>query len=217
MELILENIGKSYGNSSIIKNINFTLKQGETLGIMGESGSGKSTLIRIIAGLSKQTEGELYLDENSYTELFKKDKMLVHKNVQIVFQNALAAVNPNFTVKQVLMEPLNLMFGAGITQEEKKISIKRSLESVKLEGVDLEQKATSLSGGQLQRLCIARALTVKPQILILDEALSGLDPLVQEEMLDMLIELKRSTKLSYIFVAHDEPMCKYISDDILRM
>lgn len=214
MELKIENITKKYKDKTVLRGISFAVSQGESVGIMGESGSGKSTLIKIIAGLSTFSGGEIYMDEMPYSEIIKKDMKQIYRNIQLVFQNAHGAVNPKFTVKDVMLEPLNIMYKSKLKHEEKLKIAKENLNLMKLAQVDFNQKACSLSGGQLQRVCIARALMLKPKLLILDEALSGLDPLVQDEILQMLCDLREKTNISYIFVAHDANICECICDRI---
>ncbi len=138
-----------------------------------------------------------------------------HREMQIVFQDALSAVNQRFTVEDVLYEPLNIFYGRSIKEDEKREKAIKVLDYVELSGMDLKKKAHFLSGGQLQRLCLARALIVDPKVLILDESLSGLDPLVQLEILNLLGRLKHELHLTYIFSAHVFSSCYYLCDEII--
>ena len=156
----------------VVKDCDFTVQKGEIIGLMGESGSGKSTLAKLLIGLEKPSQGEILLDGQPYS--VKKSGV----RILLVFQDSLHSVNPNFTVEQVLTEALP----KDVTREE----IEAILEDVGLDKSFLSQPARQLSGGQLQRICIARGLLLKPDVLIFDEALSGLDPIVQGRLLRLL-------------------------------
>ncbi len=211
----VDNVSHGYNGNIILKNILFSVNEGICLGIMGASGSGKSTLSRLLIGLEKAQKGKIFFNGVSYDKMNKNQIRERYKNIQIVFQNAFGAVNPNFTVKDTLFEPLNIFNGYSMKENEKKDLAIEILKSVELSKVSLNIKARKLSGGQLQRLCLARALIVKPKVLILDEALSGLDPLIQYEMLSLLANLKTTFNLTYIFIAHDFMSCYYLCDEIL--
>ena len=146
----------------VVKDCDFTVQKGEIIGLMGESGSGKSTLAKLLIGLEKPSQGEILLDGQPYS--VKKSGV----RILLVFQDSLHSVNPNFTVEQVLTEALPKDVARG--------EIEAILEDVGLDKSFLSQPARQLSGGQLQRICIARGLLLKPDVLIFDEALSGLDP-----------------------------------------
>lgn len=217
MNLRVEGIKKYYGEKLILDNINCEIKENECVGIMGESGSGKSTLGRIIAGLEDADQGHIFFGDVNFTHMKRKERKLARKNMQIVFQNALGAVNPKFSVEDVILEPFRISKNKRISINEQKERAKKMLNLVGLSHVDSGQKARSLSGGQLQRLCIARALIMEPEFLILDEALSGLDYLVQKQILELLGELKEKLKLTYIFIAHDFLLSYYLCDKVIIM
>ncbi len=213
--LIVDNLSQSYGEHQVLKNISFELEAGKALGIMGESGSGKSTLARFLIGLEKAGRGDIAWNGKYYSKMNKAELKQRHRELQIVFQDAFSAVNPNFTVRAVLYEALNIIYGNKMKAAEKERLALEVLDYVELQGTDFEKKARKLSGGQLQRLCLARALIAKPKLLILDESLSGLDPLIQYEILDLLAKLKDELHLTYIFIAHDFMSCYYLCDEII--
>ena len=174
---------KKFDGKMVVKDCDFTVQRGEIIGLMGESGSGKSTLAKLLLGLEKPSQGEILLDGQPYS--VKKSGV----RILLVFQDSLHSVNPNFTVEQVLTEALP----KDVAREE----IEAILEDVGLDKSFLSQPARQLSGGQLQRICIARGLLLKPDILIFDEALSGLDPIVQGRLLRLLYDLWEKYQLTY--------------------
>lgn len=216
MRLIAKEVTKKYGSNLVLDKISFELEEGSCLALMGESGSGKSTMARLIAGLESYDGGEILYDGISYRQMNKKQVKERKNSIQLVFQNALGAVNPNFTVYDVITEPL-LIGGHKSTREEKESKAKEMLAQVGLEKIRLDQRAHQLSGGQLQRVCIGRALMLEPKVLILDESLSGLDPLVQRQMLELLGDLKKKFQLTYLFIAHDFGACYYLCDKMIIM
>ena len=215
MDIFIDNIDKSYNGKYVLKGINLEIHHGECVGIMGESGSGKSTLGRLIIGLEHSDLGKIYYNQKTVDSLTWEERQELRKEVQIVFQNAFGAVNPNFTVKEVLLEPIVVMGKKEYTDLEKIELMTKIMERVGLGHINFEQKARSLSGGQLQRLCIARALIVKPDVIIFDESLSGLDYLVQKEILQLLGEIKDQLELTYIVIVHDFLVAYYLCDRVV--
>ena len=194
---------KKFDGKMVIKDCNFSVQKGEIIGLMGESGSGKSTLAKLLLGLEKPSQGEILLDGQPYS--VKKSGV----RILLVFQDSLHSVNPNFTVEQVLTEALP----KDVAREE----IETILEDVGLDKSYLNQPARQLSGGQLQRICIARGLLLKPDILIFDEALSGLDPIVQGRLLRLLYDLWEKYQLTYLFISHDFKLSYALCHRILVM
>ena len=213
-KLVIENVSKYYDKKAILSKINLSVSQNECLGIMGESGSGKSTLAKLLVGLESFDEGNIIFNEISYKNINKKQLSLIHRKIQLVFQNAFGAVNPKYTVEEVLTEPLKIHYKKELSYEEIKKRAKNFLEKVGLNAEFISQKATQLSGGQLQRVCIARALILEPEIIIFDESVSGLDPIIQEQILELLGSLKETMNLTYIFISHDFEACYYLCDKI---
>ena len=213
-KLVIENVSKHYDKKAILSKINLSISQNECLGIMGESGSGKSTLAKLLVGLESFDEGNIIFNEISYKNINKKQLSLIHRKIQLVFQNAFGAVNPKYTVEEVLTEPLKIHYKKEITYDEMKKRAEVFLEKVGLNPEFMSQKAIQLSGGQLQRVCIARALILEPEIIIFDESVSGLDPVIQEQILELLGSLKETMNLTYIFISHDFEACYYLCDKI---
>ena len=181
----------------VLNDVSFSLKKGECLGIIGESGSGKSTLGRILIGLEKPDSGEIKFQDK---DIHKEANQISRKELSIVFQDYFSSVNPRFKVADIIAEPLKL---------------NTNLSSSDLKVEFLDRYAHELSGGQLQRVCIARAISTKPKFIMLDEAVSSLDISTQVEILNLLQELKKSYSLSYIFVTHDLLTLTYICDSVI--
>lgn len=216
-KLVINNVNKYYNKKLILSNINLSVSEKECIGIMGESGSGKSTLAKLIVGLELLDEGDMILDGISYKSLSKKEMKKIYRKVQMVFQNALGAVNPRFTIEEILLEPLRIHYKKTLSYEEMKKRAKDLLEKVGLRAEFLSRKATELSGGQLQRVCIARALILEPKIIVFDESISGLDPVVQQQILELLAELRETMNLTYAFISHDFEACYYLCDKVVIM
>ena len=196
VELI--DITKKYGEQEVLNSFSLDVEKGKCLAIMGESGSGKSTIAKIIIGLEKQNSGTV--------EIFDKD-------IEFLFQDSYNALNPRMTVEDLIYEPLQFL--ADIDVKKKKEIVSELLEQVELSSELLTRKRDELSGGQLQRVCLARALSTKPQIVIFDESLSGLDPLVQDKILDLLYKIQKQYQLTYIFISHDIRLCYFLADRII--
>ena len=196
IELI--NIVKKYGQQEVLNSFSLDIEKGKCLAIMGESGSGKSTIAKIIIGLEKPNSGEV--------KIFDKD-------IEFLFQNSYNALNPRMTVEDLIYEPLQ--FSTDIDVKDKREFILELLNQVELAPELLTRRRDELSGGQLQRVCLARALSTKPQIMIFDEPLSGLDPLVQDKILDLLYKIQKEYQLTYIFISHDFRLCYFLADRII--
>ena len=196
VELI--NITKKYGEQEVLNSFSLDIEKGKCLAIMGESGSGKSTIAKIIIGLEKQNSGTV--------KIFTKD-------IEFLFQDSYNALNPRMSVEDLIYEPLQFL--SNIDVKKKKEIVLELLEQVELSSELLTRKRDELSGGQLQRVCLARALSTKPQIMIFDESLSGLDPLVQDKILDLLYKIQKQYQLTYIFISHDFRLCYFLADRII--
>lgn len=217
------NIKKSYTQKKFLKksvkivlnDVSFSLEQGKCLGIIGESGSGKSTLGRIITGIEKADSGVVEFEGKN---IHQKENRNVKNDVSIVFQNYVSSVNPRFSVAQIIAEPL--IIGSQVNRskiDKNKIDeeVKKLIEIVGLSEEFLERFPHELSGGQLQRVCIARAIVTKPKFILLDEAVSSLDVSTQVEILDLLQKLKKEYNLSYVFITHDLLTITYICDSVI--
>ena len=217
------NIKKSYTQKKFLKksvkivlnDVSLSLEQGKCLGIIGESGSGKSTLGRIITGIEKADSGVVEFEGKN---IHQKENGNVKNDVSIVFQNYVSSVNPKFSVAQIIAEPL--IIGSQVNRnkiDKKKIDeeVKKMIKIVGLSEEFLERFPHELSGGQLQRVCIARAIVTKPKFILLDEAVSSLDVSTQVEILDLLQKLKKEYNLSYVFITHDLLTITYICDSVI--
>ena len=196
VELI--NIVKKYGQQEVLNSFSLDIEKGKCLAVMGESGSGKSTIAKIIIGLEKPNSGEV--------KIFDKD-------IEFLFQDSYNALNPRMTIEDLIYEPLQ--FSTDIDVKDKREFILELLKQVELAPELLTRRRDELSGGQLQRVCLARALSTKPQIMIFDESLSGLDPLVQDKILDLLYKIQKEYQLTYIFISHDFRLCYFLADRII--
>ena len=217
------NIKKSYTQKKFLKksvkivlnDVSLSLEQGKCVGIIGESGSGKSTLGRIITGIEKADSGVV---EFKGKNIHQKENGNVKNDVSIVFQNYVSSVNPRFSVAQIIAEPLIISSQVNKSKIDKnKIDeeVKKMIKIVGLSEEFLERFPHELSGGQLQRVCIARAIVTKPKFILLDEAVSSLDVSTQVEILDLLQKLKKEYNLSYVFITHDLLTITYICDSVI--
>ncbi|SDZ38990.1 nickel transport system ATP-binding protein [Evansella caseinilytica] len=191
----------------VLNNVSFTCDYGECLGIIGESGSGKSTLGRLILGMEKADRGTVLFEGGKVT-----DRRVRSGKLSAVFQDYTSSINPFFTVEKALMEPWNVR---GIARREAQEKMDSLLDQVGLTPSYRKKYPHELSGGEIQRVCIARAISTQPKCLLLDEAISSLDVSVQLQVLDLLIKLKKIYGMSYIFITHDIQAAAYICDRVL--
>ncbi|NMA66354.1 MAG: ABC transporter ATP-binding protein [Clostridiaceae bacterium] len=198
----------------VLYDISLKVPEGTCLGILGESGSGKSTLGRVICGLLKPDAGDVIVDGiNVYGS--RKGKKLLQNKISLVFQDYTTSANPRFRVRDVISEGLAAQerkFGKVVDRQNE---ILRLLNLVGLDAEFMDRFPHELSGGQLQRVCIARAVACKPEIILFDEAISSLDAHTQVQIMDLLRELKEKFNLTYIFITHDLTSVTYICDDVL--
>ena len=192
----VENLTVSYDDFLALDNVSIDVAPGESFGLVGESGSGKSTLLRAIAGLSPVTSGRIVLDGKPLDVKYR-DKAF-YRRVQMVFQDPYGSLHPRQTIDRLLQEPLAIH---GVADAERRIL--RALDEVGLGSSFRFRYSHQLSGGQRQRIAIARALIIEPQIMLLDEPTSALDASVQAEVLNLLEQVRRDRKLTYIMVSHD--------------
>lgn len=195
-----------------LNHVSLTARTGRTLAIVGESGSGKSTLLRLALALSAPTSGTVLVDGRNIHELHGRALRVERRNFQLVQQNPFDSLDPNYTVRKVIDEPLR-SFGYGNRQRRNQ-RIAELLDRVSLPERLLDAKGSELSGGQCQRVAIARALAISPKILFLDEPVSALDVSVQSQILDLLKELQEALGVTYVFVSHDLAVVAGLADDI---
>lgn len=199
-----------------VDNVNFSVFPGETLGIVGESGSGKTTLGKSIVGLASIQTGDIQYQGKSLKTLSNRAWRSVRKELQIVFQNPFASLNPSMSIGEAILEPIQFHQLEGSTQKQYERVI-YLLEKVGLDESHFERFPMEFSGGQRQRIAIARALAVDPQCIILDEAVSSLDVSVQAQVLNLLKDLQQEFNLTYLFITHDLSVVRFIADRILVM
>ena len=198
-----------------LKGISFAVNRGETLAIVGESGCGKSTLARIITLIDPATSGELLLDGQAIAIGKSAPPREVRRKVQIVFQNPYGSLNPRQKVGDMLME--QLLLNTDHTPAERRELALAMLQKVNLSPEHFNRYPHMFSGGQRQRLAIARALMVNPQLLVLDEPVSALDLSVQAQVLNLLADLQDEFNLTYVFISHDLSVVRYIADHVMVM
>ncbi|KQV38189.1 MULTISPECIES: ABC transporter ATP-binding protein [unclassified Rhizobium] len=192
----VENLVVTYDDFLALNDVSIGVEPGESYGLVGESGSGKSTLLRAIAGLAPVTDGQIVIDGKALPR-GKRNKAF-YRQVQMVFQDPYGSLHPRQTIDRLLQEPLAIH---GIADAEKRIL--RALDEVGLGPSFRFRYAHQLSGGQRQRIAIARALIIEPSVLLLDEPTSALDASVQAEVLNLLEQIRRDRKLTFIMVSHD--------------
>ncbi|RJS92872.1 ABC transporter ATP-binding protein [Salinisphaera sp. Q1T1-3] len=193
-----------------------SLTAGRTLGLVGESGCGKSTLARALTGLAPITAGRLHLDGRDITRGGARDWQALRRDVQMIFQDPLASLDPRMTVAQIIAEPLaNLR--RDLSRAERRRRVADMVERVGLSKSQMGRYPHEFSGGQCQRIGIARALVVEPRVLVCDEPVSALDVSIQARIVDLLMELQRETQVAMLFIAHDLAVVRQISDEVRVM
>lgn len=204
--------GKTVGHVKAVDDVSFFVRKGETLGLVGESGCGKSTTGRVLMRLIEATEGKVIFEDQELTNLNSTAMRKMRKEIQMVFQDPFASLNPRHTVEKILEEPL-IVHGIG-DKDERKNRVREMLEVVGLSSYHAKRYPHQFSGGQRQRIGIARALMTKPKLIIADEPVSALDVSIQSQVLNLLEDLQKEFGLTYIFIAHDLGVVKHISDRV---
>jgi oligopeptide transport system ATP-binding protein len=207
-----------WGRGPLLKavdGVNLALFSGETLGLVGESGCGKSTLARLVLALLPPTQGQVFFDGEELTRLAAARLKALRKQFQIIFQDPYSSLNPRMTVGQILEEPF-VIHGLG-SREERQNWVKELLAEVGLEVEHLDRYPHEFSGGQRQRLGIARALALRPRLMVADEPVSALDVSIQAQIINLLEDLQHQMGLTYLFIAHDLSMVRHISSRVAVM
>ena len=200
------------GRNVEIGPISFDLHRGETLAIVGEAGSGKSTIARILAGAELPDSGELYLGDDRVNW---HDAKFFCQNIRMIFQDAQKSLNPTVRIGEQLEQPL--LFNTRLNKKQRKERINKSLRKVGLLPEHAEYYPHMFSGGQAQRIGIARALILDPQVVIIDEALAPLDPSLRAQVINLLLELQETLQLTYLLISHQISLVRYLSDRIMIM
>ncbi|WP_057765407.1 ABC transporter ATP-binding protein [Cytobacillus praedii] len=214
----IEGDGLLSKNQNIVKavdDISFYIEKGETLGLVGESGCGKSTAGRVILRLIEATEGRIIIENEDIRALSSKKLKKKRKDMQIVFQDPYASLNPRLKVGQILEEPMSIHIN--ISKKERKERVKQIMADVGLNAAYIDRYPHEFSGGQRQRIGIARALAVNPKLIIMDEPVSALDVSVQAQVLNLIQDLQAKYKLTYLFITHNLSVVKHISNRIAVM
>ncbi len=207
--------GRKSNEVQAVKGISLDLRRGETLGIVGESGSGKSTLARMLVGLEAPTSGSMLIDNKPWADLASSGSRAFGRTIQYVFQDPVASLNPRKTIGQILDVPLKLLCGHDATRRA--IRKRELVDAVQMPLDTLERYPHEFSGGQAQRIAIARALAAEASIMVLDEPVSALDVSVQAQVLLLLQQLRDDLGLSYLFISHDLAVVESISDRVAVM
>lgn len=204
-------------NKAIVRaldDVTIHLEKGKILGVVGESGSGKTTLANVILKLTKATSGYVKINGIDVEHAGRSDMKKLRRNIAVVFQDPMANLNPRFTVAKSIMRPMLIQ---NVPRKEARQRAEEVMDLVKMDRMYLNSYPRGLSGGQLQRIAIARALVLRPKIMILDEPTSALDISIQAQVLNMLLSIQQKLGLTYIIISHDLNVVRYISDSIAVM
>lgn len=224
----VSNLTKSYPGRGggepkrVVDDVGFRIERGETLGVVGESGSGKSTVARLLLRLIEPDSGSIRFDDHDLLAVSNRELRQLRRRMQIVFQDPYAALNPRMRVEEIVGEPLMIFRGGAEAGDSSAPKLRRAqiLEALRTVGLDesaLPRYPHEFSGGQRQRINLARALILRPELVVLDEPTSALDVSVSAQIMQLLRDLQRELRLTYIFITHSMPLVRYMADEILVM
>ncbi len=198
-----------------VRDVSFDIEAGETFAVVGESGAGKSTVARLVIRLIEPDEGSVHMDGTDLRALSRSELRRFRRWVQMVFQDPHSALDPRFEIGRAIAQPLRVHFGMSRSDRERETV--RLLDSVGLDQGYAHRFPHQLSGGQLQRVCIARALAVKPKLIVCDEAVSALDVSIRAQILNLLTEIQEREHVAYLFITHDLAVVEALADRVAVM
>jgi oligopeptide/dipeptide ABC transporter ATP-binding protein len=206
---------RTVGHIHAVDGVSFNIEPGETVGLVGESGCGKTTLGRTVMGLEPKMSGTIQLDGTPLWPARHQDSMPLRRRIQMIFQDPYSSLNPRMTIQEIVTE--GLLHQKLIRSREREEHARRLLQEVGMEASGLHRYPHEFSGGQRQRISIARAISVRPELVICDEAVSALDVSVRAQVLNLLKDLRASHNLSYLFISHDLGVIRHIADRVVVM
>lgn len=209
-------LSREVASVKAVSSVSFDIRKGETLGLVGESGCGKSTLGRCVLRLIEPTEGQIFFKGQDITHTPAKELRRLRRNMQIIFQDPYASLNPRMTVESILSEPLEI-HKIGKSRIERTQRIMKLLDLCGLRRESIARYPHEFSGGQRQRICIARALAVEPEFIVCDEPVSALDVSIQAQIVNLMQDLQKELGLTYLFIAHDLKVVEHISSRVAVM
>ncbi|MRJ77294.1 ATP-binding cassette domain-containing protein [Aeromicrobium sp. SMF47] len=208
-------LGRPTRTLHAVKNVSFSLQRGETVGIVGETGAGKSTVGRLVLRLIEPDSGRVVFDGQDLLELGHKDLRSLRQRAQMIFQDPFSSLDPRMVIRDAVGEPFTVH--QGLRGEERDTRVLELLERVGMRADQLDRYPREFSGGQLQRIAIARALTTEPDFIVCDEPVAALDVSIQAQVLNLLVDLQQERGLGYLFISHDLSLVRFLAHHVVVM